>query len=371
MTNRKQARFLGFTLLAASVALPTLAQPNKPGITVINAPGAGTESSPACAPLCGTTAYAMNDLGDVVGSYTDRNAVAHGFLRGADGRFTPFDAGLRAGPGQGTVAYSINDLGVIAGEFEGSDTISHGFIRDAYGFFTTFDAPGAGTMPNQSQGTFALSINLEGATTGYYVDGSGVYHGFARSPFGVIKSFDPLGSVFTFPCEETCINFEGVITGYFQDGSGAIHGFVRDPDGKIDTIDAPGVGTGANQVTIAASVNPQGMITGYFADSNGILHGFVRYPDGFFTPFSDPEEAKAGVGTGAFSINPEGATAGEYFDASNISHGFERGPDGNFTTIDAPNAAGGTRPTMNNSLGAVTGYFFDANNMVHGFLWNP
>jgi hypothetical protein len=371
MNNRKPARFLSLTLLAASAAL---AQPNKPSLIVIDAPGAGTVSSPACAPFCGTTAYAMNDLGDVVGSYTDVNVVPHGFLRRADGQYISFDApgaGLGYGLNEGTFAYSINDLGVIAGEFEDSNTIYHGFIRDAYGFLTRFDAPGAGTQPNQGQGTYALSINLEGATTGYYVDGNGVYHGFARSPSGAIKSFDPPGSVFTFPCEETCINFEGVITGYFQDGSGAIHGFVRDSDGKIATIDAPGVGTGANQVTIAASVNPQGMLAGYFLDSNGVAHGFVRYPDGFFTTFSDPQAATSGVGTAAFSINPEGATAGEYFDANNITHGFQRSPDGQFITINAPNAVEGTRPTMNNWEGAITGYFYDANSVVHGFLWNP
>jgi hypothetical protein len=372
MTHRKQARFLGFTLLAASVALPAMAQWNQPRITVINAPGAGAVSSPVCAPFCGTVAFAMNDLGDVVGSYTDANIVPHGFLRRADGRYISFDApgaGLGSGLDEGTFAYSINDLGVIAGQFEDSNTIYHGFIRDAYGFFTTFDAPGAGTKPNQGQGTYAFSINLEGATTGIYIDENNVYHGFARSPFGVITSFDPPGSVYTYPCQETCINFEGEITGAFQDASGILHAFVRDRDGKIVTFDAPGVGTGPG--TFPASINPEGTIAGYLVDSNGMAHGFVRYPDGAFTTFNDPKEATPGVGTAPFSINPEGATAGEYFDASNISHGFERGPDGNFTTIDAPNAAGGTRPTMNNWPGAVTGYFFDANNMVHGFLWNP
>ena len=185
MTHRKQQTFLSFTLLAASLVLPAMAQPNKPGITVIDAPGAAMVSSPACAGSCGTTAYAMNDLGDVVGSYTDAKVVPHGFLRHADGKFISFDApgaGLGAGLDQGTYAMSINDLGVIAELLQDPSNVFHAFVHDFYGFFTTFDAPGAGT--GAYQGTQAFSINLEGATTGFYIDGNNVAHGFARSRDG-------------------------------------------------------------------------------------------------------------------------------------------------------------------------------------------
>jgi hypothetical protein len=92
-----------------------MAQWNKPTITVVDAPGAPTVSSPAWAPFCGTTVQANNDLGDIGGYYTDANIVPHGFLRHADGKFISFGApgaGLGAGLDQGTVAYSINDLGV-------------------------------------------------------------------------------------------------------------------------------------------------------------------------------------------------------------------------------------------------------------------
>jgi len=280
MTNRMQARFLNLTLLLASLALPAMAQPK---VTVIDAPGAGTVSSPICAPLCGTTAYAINDLGVIVGSYTDAKIVPHGFLRQPDGRFVSFDApgaGLGAGLNEGTVAYSINDLGAIAGQFEDSNLVFHGFVRDCYGFFTTFEAKEAGKGANQ--GTFAFSINLEGAIAGTYVDSNNTNHGFERSPEGEIVSFDPPGSVYTYPCQETCINSAGIVTGFYQDVNNAVRGFIRYSDGKIFTFDAPGVGTGANKVTIAASINPQGAISGYFLDSNGMAHGFIRYDEGTY-----------------------------------------------------------------------------------------
>jgi hypothetical protein len=61
-------------------------------MTEFDAPGAATVSSPACAWSCGTTPSGQDDLGDIVGSFTDVNVVAHGFLRHANGKIISFDA---------------------------------------------------------------------------------------------------------------------------------------------------------------------------------------------------------------------------------------------------------------------------------------
>src|ERR1022692_423721 len=133
MTNIEQTRFFTLTFLAASLTLPAMAQLHKPTLTEFDAPGAATVSSPACANAgCGTTAFANNAEGVVVGFYTDTNVVPHAFLRTPNGQYISFDApgaGLGAGLDQGTVAYSINDLGVIAGQFEDSSYVYHGFVR--------------------------------------------------------------------------------------------------------------------------------------------------------------------------------------------------------------------------------------------------
>ena len=97
-----------------------------------NAPGAATVSTPACAPYCGTVAYANNDLGEIVGSYTDTNIVPHGFLRLPNGQIISFDApgaGLGHGLDQGTYAYAINDLSEIAGVLQDPGNAWHGFVR--------------------------------------------------------------------------------------------------------------------------------------------------------------------------------------------------------------------------------------------------
>jgi len=272
-----QPGFLASTLLAASLALPAIAQSNKPNVIEFDVPGAGTVSSPACANAlgCGTVAFANNDLGVIVGFYTDANVVAHGFLRAPDGNIISFDvpgAGLGVGLDQGTFAYCINDLGAIAEAFEDSSSVYHGFLRAPDGSFTTFDAPGAGTGANQ--GTCAWSLNLHGTTAGTYIDGNNVTHGFVRSRDNEIAQFDPPDSVLTYPCEETCLGPDGTVIGFYNVANGTSYGFVRTPDGKIAKINAPGAATGYG--TIAASISQDGTIGGYFGDANFEAHGFVR-----------------------------------------------------------------------------------------------
>jgi hypothetical protein len=67
-------------------------QGHKPKLVPFDAPGAATKSTPACAPLCGTLAYANNDFGVIVGYYTDPLVVPHSFVRTPDGHITPFNA---------------------------------------------------------------------------------------------------------------------------------------------------------------------------------------------------------------------------------------------------------------------------------------
>jgi hypothetical protein len=352
-----------------------------PKLIEFDAPDAAKVSSPVCAPSCGTFAYANNDLGEIVGYYTDTNVVPHGFLRTAEGHIISFDApgaGLGADLDEGTVAYSINDLGVIAGEFQDASNVFHGFVRFRNGSFATFEALDAGT--GEYQGTLAWDINLEGATAGVYDDESGVAHGFVRSPHGKITPFDPPGSVSTYPCEETCLNSEGAITGSYYDAGNTGHGFVREPDGEITTFDAPGAGTGNYLGTTPASINQEGTITGYSMDANSVIHGFVRTRDGQFTTFNvSTAGTEPNQGTAGFSINLLGTVAGVFVDADNVMHGFSRSPRGTFATFEAPDAGTvatqpfteGTRPSTNNLQGAVTGWYIDADGLNHGFVWNP
>jgi hypothetical protein len=69
-----------------------------------------------------------------------------------------------------------------------------------------------------------------------------------------------------------------VINGYYIDASGVAHGFVRDHDGEITTFDAPCAGTGSGQGTFIGAINPAGAITGNSVDNNNVNHGYLRSP---------------------------------------------------------------------------------------------
>jgi hypothetical protein len=66
-------RMTVFAALTISIQLPAQEQPDnhrhdyEPELVEFDAPLAGTLSSPACAPYCGTFANANNDLGAIVG----------------------------------------------------------------------------------------------------------------------------------------------------------------------------------------------------------------------------------------------------------------------------------------------------------------
>ena len=173
----------------------------------------------------------------------------------------------------------------------------HGFLRFANGTFTTYDPPGAGTGPGQ--GDYGESINAAGEIAGEYSDASGVFHGFLRAPSGAFTTIDAPGAGTgpgqgTFVATVSGITAAGAITGYYFDGSGVAHGYVRSPSGTITTFDAPGAGTGASQGTYVGSINPKGEITSFFVDANNVYHGYLRTREGVITTIDAP-----GAGTGA------------------------------------------------------------------------
>src|SRR5205807_6998577 len=113
-----------------------------------------------------TRAFAINDAGQIAGTFTSGNS--HGFLL-SGGVFTRIDDPSADG---GTDVSGINASGQIAGTYFFAG-ISHGFLRDASGHFTTLDVPLANN-------TFAEGINDAGQIVGRYDDATGI-HGFLYS----------------------------------------------------------------------------------------------------------------------------------------------------------------------------------------------
>ena len=120
-------------------------------VTTFDPQGAGTAANQ------GTFAQQGLNSGTIVGYYIDADAVAHGFIRSVDGKYTLIDV-----PGAaGTQAYGINDKGTVVGWwFEpptAKGSVYHGYLRDKKGNLTTFDVPGAGPFLPQGSSLWLSS----------------------------------------------------------------------------------------------------------------------------------------------------------------------------------------------------------------------
>ncbi|HTS32111.1 MAG TPA: hypothetical protein VMH81_39840 [Bryobacteraceae bacterium] len=241
-------------------------------ITKFDVPGAGTGSGQ------GTFAGNLSLSGELIaGNYIDGSGMNHGFLRTADGSITKFDVpGAATGPGLGTTTYwaqCITPTGMITGSYMDKNGAVHGYVRGADGTITTFDALGAGTAAGQ--GTYAWAINPAGTTAGGSQDSNGVFHGLLRTADGKITMYDIPGAGPGGTLAQG-IDPAGVITGYYWDPNNVSHGYVRAVDGTFTFFDAPNAGTGPGQGTFPMTNNPGNAIVGYYIDNNNVWHGFVR-----------------------------------------------------------------------------------------------
>jgi len=280
----------------------------------------------------GTYPFSNNREGAITGFYFDENTLGHGFVRAPDGTFTSFDdPDVGTTSPQGTFALNINPAGVIAGNYFDSNSIHHGFVRTPHNKFTNFDPTGS-VFTHVDVGS---CINPAGAVTGYYLDAGGLAHSFVRALDGRITEFDVPGAGTDGSQGQgtyaASINAEGAVTGQFVSADDVTHGFVRALDGRITEFDVPGAGTDGSQGqgTYAEANNDAGVVTGQYYDSNDVSHGFVRAPDGKFTYFDAPgagADAASYEGTIPLAINAAGGITGAYIDSNWVLHGFLRLP---------------------------------------------
>lgn len=251
---------------------------------IYDAPDTGTGA------FQGSGGLSVNPAGTILGEYFDSSNASHAFLLTGEGAITEYDPpGAGTAPNQGTYPANlsgINPEGASVGEYADVNYVSHGYLRTPDGSFTTIDDPYA------VQGTFVLGINPAEMISGVYIDANSAFHGYVRDSDGTITGYDvPGAGTGTYQGTNACwfipcwggINPAGTITGFYVDGSNVFHGFLRTREGKITTFDAPGAGSvgspGGGQGTQPMTINPEGVITGHYTDANNVVHGFLRLPD--------------------------------------------------------------------------------------------
>jgi hypothetical protein len=147
-------------------------------------------------------------------------------------------------------------------------------VREPDGTFKTVEPDAS------SPGTLVGGINRSGASTGYYVDTSGLFFSFLRKKDGTTTVFQSSGKDAAEGVLAFTLNCGDEITGVTGDSNNANHGFLRFASGKIKIFDAanPNTGTGSNQGTRPTTINCAGEVVGYYVDENNVSHGFIRYP---------------------------------------------------------------------------------------------
>ena len=165
--------------------------------------------------------------------------------------------------------YGINNSGVAVGVAGGGGDFSVPSAPAAswiwepnsqsYSFFVVPEA--------EQYGTYAEALNDKGQIVGFYLDTSGVSHGFLKEG-ETYTTIDVPGATGTFPFN---INNSGTIVGQWANLSGWAEGFVRTSDGVSTVVDVPG-----GLESVIGGIDDRGDICGYWVDpKTGVWTAFV------------------------------------------------------------------------------------------------
>lgn len=357
-------------LLAASAGSQAI-----PGTYVnFDAPGAQV-TNPSGSSSVGTVVLDMNNLGQVIGLYTNDSSIGiRGFIRDAAGNISLIDAPSAGTPiihGIKSLAETrpaaINDDGVVVGTGHNTIGMPKAFVRFSDG--TT------GELPFTGYSTMATALTKHQAG-GSFSDGNH-WTAFIRNQDGSIITFNAPDANSTqsyMGTFVTSINVPGAAVGWYYDSNQNTHAYVRSLDGVITEFSAPQAGHTGNTGTFPVRIFDSGAILGYWLDDNFNSGSFIRLPNGSFLPVALPQGSSY---TAVFiaDIDWWGHFIGVFNDAKGVAHSFYQAAGGRVTIFTDPAAGNvqgqGTVAVRMNQLGDVTGNYIDSGNISHGFVWKP
>ena len=200
-------------------------------------------SSPAGA----SSAFGINDKGQVVGQYTNASGQTPGFFLSnmASKAIT-----INASSGPNVVnAQGVNNFGLIVGFYVGTDGQDHGFMAN-------------------------LSNAKNHVLTGTPIPDP-VIPAVAGEP----------GATFVFS-QVLAVNDAGIAVGYYGDSTASQHGFIYNTNtGKYTFLDDPSEAfSNGVEVTQITGITDSAELTGFYTDAAGAAHSFTACPPDAFCP---------------------------------------------------------------------------------------
>jgi probable HAF family extracellular repeat protein len=215
----------------------------------------------------------------------------------------------------------INNAGSTVGTWTDTNEKAHGFLYSG-GQFTLIDYAGA-------VGTSATAINDAGFAVGYYTDSAGAAHGFlynTNTQLFVTAPLDYPGSAGTVP---TGVDGYGDVVGYYSDLSNNVYGFLYNPNvvsAREHTSNVPPAGffqINCGESTVANGINNNLQVVGYYLASSGEQQSFsYNLGTGTCTALNYPSS----YNTEAYSINDAGQVSGSWNVAGTDANGFAAVP---------------------------------------------
>jgi len=240
--------------------------------------------------------------------------------------------------------------------------------------------------PLAAEGTFPTGINNNGQIVGYYVDSSGIDHGFLYSGGTYTTLNDPSGSKGTVAAG---INDQGQIVGHYADSSNGLHAFLYSggtyttlngqsgitpteaigitrageiigptASAGIDYVYSAGTYTSFIVATgVVTGINNAGQIIGWNNDI-GSIYGFIDINGnfGFGADFSEPSGMNdLGQEIGVNLTGPGAFGPSSFYDG------------GSYTTLSDPSGTSTTATGLNDA-DQIVGHYTDSSGATHGFL---
>lgn len=203
----------------------------------------------------------ISNTGYIVG-YVFAGGPTRAFLRDLNGVYSFIDP---PGDTGGSLASAVNDSGQVVGTYLDAKEKLHEFFRDSDGTITEFDPP-SGTYPEVDN----PRINSAGTIVSGFVTPAGRTESFLRATSG---EFTILNMASEASTQAADLNDLGEVVGFAMTSLQSADGiaFRRNASGEFSQIPVP-EGTISSG---AISVNASGTITGSYFDASNVEHGFV------------------------------------------------------------------------------------------------